>query len=240
MPGKEPVQSLVRAMDLLECVAHGNYGRRLADISGELGINNTTAYNLLRTLTERSYLTKDKSNQYHLGPALKELVRQEIRSEAMQFISGEMLRITKAMPESVVCLAEICEAQIRVVLRVSPERPNTVTHPMNVFLPLYSSSTGLCFLKQSLYAPSLYNYWSFEEYGMNLWKNKEELENFLEKCRKQGYVQMELTGIKAIGLAETVGENMTLSIRCPRTGLKKALELLHESSLNIQNKIGEI
>ena len=185
MPGKELVQSLVRAMDLLECVARGNFGRRLADISDELKINKTTAYNLLRTLAGHGYLIKDKSNQYHLGPALKELVRQEIRSEAMQYISGELLHMAEILPESVASLAELCGPQIRIVQRVSPERPNTITYPMNIFLPLYSSCTGLCFLMHDLYAPSLYNYWPFEEHGVNLWKDMEKLEDFLQTSRKQ-------------------------------------------------------
>ena len=240
MPGKELVQSLVRAMDLLECVAHGNFGRRLADISDELKINKTTAYNLLRTLSEHSYLIKDKSNHYHLGPALKELVRQEIRSEAMQYISGKLLSIVEILPESVASLAELCGSQIRIVQRVSPERPNTITYPMSYFLPLYTSCTGLCFLMDGLYAPSLYNYCPFEEHGVNLWKNMKNLEDFLQTSRKQGYVQMELSGTKCIGLAEPIGENMVLNLRCSKENLKKARKLLHESASDIRNRIGEM
>ena len=93
MPGNELVQSLVRALDILECVARCPSGIRLADAGAELGLNTTTAYNLMRTLAERGYLRKDSMNRYHLGSALRELLLQERSKLLMQSAGSELLKI---------------------------------------------------------------------------------------------------------------------------------------------------
>ena len=235
MPGKELVQSLVRAMDILECVSRGRFGCRLADISEELKLNPTTAYNLMRTLAERGYLFKDSSNRYRLGPAFKELTRNETRNHIMSGTGRELLNIAAKLPGSVSGLVELCGPQIRVVLRVSPDRPGVVAAPLAFDLPVYTTSSGLCFLMQSEYAPTLFNCWPFDEYGRNRWKTKRQLEAFLRECRKQGFVQMALDDSMSIGLAEPVAENMVLNIRTVQDKHGKAAELLHECAARIRN-----
>ena len=233
MPGKELVQSLVRAMDILECVSKERSGCRLADVSGELGLNATTAYNLMRTLTERGYLCKAGSNRYRLGPAFRELAQNEMRGRLVTAAERELPHILRELPESVSELAELCGSVIRIVLRISPDR-GTVTAPLALQLPVYTSATGLCFLMQSEYAPDLLDGWSFEEYGLSRWGTTERLEKFLQSCREQGHVRIDLDGKRSVGLAEPVGENMVLNIRAPRADLEKAAVLLHESAGRIR------
>ena len=236
MRGKELIQSVVRAMDILECVSRGPAGCRLADVSEELHLNATTAYNLMRTLTERGFLCKGPSNRYRLGPAFKELAQHETRNRVMTVARRELLRISSEMPDCVAGLAELCGSQIRVVLRVSPDRARTVTAPLAFPLPVYTSGTGLCFLMQSVYAPGLLRDCSFEEYGMSRWKTREELAEFLRECRERGFVHLELDGGEFVALAEPVGENMALNIRSPRAAAKQAIALLHECAGRIRSE----
>ena len=234
MPGKEFVQSVMRAMDILECVSRGRSGCRLADVSEELDLNPTTVYNLMRTLTERGYLCKDSSNRYHLGPAFRELAQNESRSHIMNVARRELLHIAAEMPESVAGLAELCGPQIFVVLRISPDRVRTVTAPLAFHLPVYTSCTGLCFLMQSGSAPQLFDSWPFDEYGQSRWKSREHLEEFLRECRGRGFVQLELEESRSVGFAEPVGENMVLLLRVPRADAEKAAALLRESAARIR------
>ena len=224
-------------MDILECVSRGRFGCRLADVREELNLNPTTAYNLMRTLAERGYLFKDSSNRYHLGPAFKELTRNETRNHIMSGAGRELLNIAGKLPGSVSGLVELCGPQIRVVLRVSPDRPGVVASPLTFDLPVYTTSSGLCFLMQSEYAPTLFNYWPFDEYGRTRWKTKKRLEAFLRECRKQGFVKMALDDSMSIGLAESVGENMVLNIRTVQCKQDKASELLHECAARIRNEL---
>ena len=238
MPGKEFVQSVMRALDILECVSRGRFGCRLADVSEELQLNATTVYNLMRTLAERGYLCKDSSNRYRLGPAFRELAQNEVRSHIMNAARRELLHVAAEVPECIAGLAELCGSQIFEILRISPDRVRTVTEPLAFHLPVYTSCTGLCFLMQSGAAPVLLDNWPFDEYGRSTWQSMDRLEKFLRECRRRGFVRMELEGSRSVGLAEPVGENMALLIRVPCTDAEKAVALLRESAARIRGDEG--
>ena len=239
MPGNELVQSLVRALDIMESVSRSPSGVRLADVSDELGLNTTTAYNLMRTLAERGYLQKDSLNRYRLGRAVTELLVQE-RSHILMQSSGTMLlKLASAMPGCVAGVTNLCDNHLRTVLRVSPERRNVLQYPVSMTLPLYSSCTGLAFLMQSVYAPGLFSYWPFEENGANFWKSKENLDAFLEKAREQNFVTMDLCGTGDSGIAIPLAENYVISLRCPKDELKRGIRLLQNAVQKIREKTGE-
>ena len=239
MPGNDLVQSLVRALDILEYVSRSPSGVRLSDAGAELGLNTTTAYNLMRTLALRGYLQKDSLSRYHLGGALNELLLQQRSNVLIQSAGAQLLEISSAMPGCVAGLTHLCDSHLRTVLRVSPERRNAVQYPMGVTLPLYSSCTGLAFLMQSTCAPGLFSYWPFEEHGANFWKERESLETFLEKSAKQGYVAMNLCGTKDTGIAIPLAENYVLNLRCPESDLKRGIRLLQAAVDKIRKNTGE-
>lgn len=240
MPGNELVQSLVRALDILECVSRSPNGIRLSDVGEELGLNNTTAYNLMRTLAERGYLQKDSLSRYRLGNAVTELVLQERSRLLMQSAGAQLLKIGAALPGCVASLTQLCDNHLRTVLRVSPERRNALQYPMSVTLPVYSSCTGLAFLMQSIYAPGLFSYWPFEEHGQNFWRSREKLDSFLDDSRKQGYVTMELCGTADVGIAMPLVENYVLNIRSGSENFKQAMRLLQAAVEKIRENTGEI
>lgn len=65
---KKPlVQSLERALDILEHIASKREPERSVDVAEELGLNVNTASNLLRTLYQRGYLAQDTGRRYILG-----------------------------------------------------------------------------------------------------------------------------------------------------------------------------
>jgi DNA-binding IclR family transcriptional regulator len=65
---KKPlVQSVERALDILETIFAQNSAMRSSDIACKLGLNANTANNLIRTLYRRGYLTQDENGRYLLG-----------------------------------------------------------------------------------------------------------------------------------------------------------------------------
>jgi DNA-binding IclR family transcriptional regulator len=239
VPGNELVQSLVRALDIMESVSRSPSGVRLADVSEELGLNTTTAYNLMRTLAERGYLQKDSLSRYRLGRGVTELLIQERSNKLMQSSGTMLLKLSSAMPGCVAGVTNLCDCHLRTLLRVSPERRNVLQYPVSVTLPLYSSCTGLAFLMQSIYAPGLFSYWPFEENGASFWKSKENLDAFLEKSRAQNFVTMELCGTRDSGIAMPLAENHVISLRCPKEDLKRGIRLLQTAVQKIREKTGE-
>jgi DNA-binding IclR family transcriptional regulator len=73
MAAPERVQSLQRALDVLEAIASaGELGVR--EVSAATGLNTSTAHRLMATLAERSYLAQE-GGRYRLGTKLLEVAR---------------------------------------------------------------------------------------------------------------------------------------------------------------------
>lgn len=64
------VQSLHRALDLMEVVARNGGSMSISEISATTGLPLTTIHRLLRTLVERGYMSQSSDRRYTLGTGL--------------------------------------------------------------------------------------------------------------------------------------------------------------------------
>lgn len=64
------VQSVERALDLLESLATHETGAGVRELSQTTGLPNATIHRLLRTMVERGYVRQDSSRKYSLGTGL--------------------------------------------------------------------------------------------------------------------------------------------------------------------------
>lgn len=65
---KKPlIQSVERALDILEMIFSSGQAMRSSNIAANLGLNANTTNNLVRTLYRRGYLAQDESGRYLLG-----------------------------------------------------------------------------------------------------------------------------------------------------------------------------
>jgi DNA-binding IclR family transcriptional regulator len=62
------IQSLDRALDILELVRDSESPIRSSDIAGKVGLGVATAHNIIRSLYQRGYLAQDENSRYLLGP----------------------------------------------------------------------------------------------------------------------------------------------------------------------------
>ncbi|TBB14987.1 IclR family transcriptional regulator (plasmid) [Rhizobium ruizarguesonis] len=76
------IQSVRRAFDLLECIAAQPGGARLSELADGLGLNRSTAHNLLASLEELGYIAQEKKGAaYRLTGKLSRLVRPDAEAE---------------------------------------------------------------------------------------------------------------------------------------------------------------
>ena len=86
------VQSLVRAVSLLEVFAHGKVELSLKEIAESTGLSKSTCYRLLATLEEVNFVERNRSHShYRLGMKLFELGlivqrRMDLRRQALPFL----------------------------------------------------------------------------------------------------------------------------------------------------------
>lgn len=67
------VQSVDRAIDILEVLADADGGLALADVAQETGLASPTVHRLLKSLLARGYVKQGAAREYALGPALMRL-----------------------------------------------------------------------------------------------------------------------------------------------------------------------
>ena len=113
---KEPlyrIQSLERALDILDCFSFQNKEMSLSDVVNQTGLNKTTVKRLMANLTTRSYLQKDpESKRYQLGLRLFELGGVVFSSFSLRKAAGYHMSRLQNLTGATVLLGTIMEDQL--------------------------------------------------------------------------------------------------------------------------------
>ncbi len=79
------IQSLIRALDVLEALKKYDDNCTIAQLSEELELPPSTIHRILKTLCSKLYVVQDeKTHEYHLGPALIPLGSSAVKSLHLQ------------------------------------------------------------------------------------------------------------------------------------------------------------
>lgn len=102
------VQSIDRALDIIEVLSDESEGLGVTEIANRIGLHKSTAHRIITTMTNRGYLNKNKSGNYQIGLKLIEAVScyinsLELQTEARPYIAkitGELgLTSHPALPD---------------------------------------------------------------------------------------------------------------------------------------------
>ena len=74
MTDERGVQSIERALDIIEVLAVEESGLGVTEIASRVGLHKSTAYRIIETLYNRGYLNKTQDNNYKIGLKLIEAV----------------------------------------------------------------------------------------------------------------------------------------------------------------------
>ena len=78
------VQSIDRALDIIEAVADAGRPMGLTEISNQVGLHKSTAYRIIETLSKRGYLARTEEGAYKIGLKLIDAVSCYINSLELQ------------------------------------------------------------------------------------------------------------------------------------------------------------
>ncbi len=191
MSGTRTIQSLERALGILEAVSDAPRGLSLAELARTRGLKPPTAHHLAGTLVARGYLLKTRHPlRYRIGPMFFEMAsgyRDHVDSERLEAI----LRAgVDHAPLAVWTLARPAGGDLRVMMRMSPDRPGIIQKPRGRMFGPYNSASGLAYL--AFCEPEdrwlFENRHSFDERGSTQWANRDALECFLGQARDRGVV----------------------------------------------------
>lgn len=95
-PKFKRIQCIDRALDILQIVASGN-SRTIAELAAAAGLNNATAYNIVKTLMARGFITGN-NGFYQIGSTLDLMAQKwDVRTELPQLVRPMLLEIARRL-----------------------------------------------------------------------------------------------------------------------------------------------
>lgn len=120
------VQSVLRALDIIEVLANANRPLRLQEVAVSVGLKPPTCHHLLNSLVARDFATRlPRPRSYSLGPRVAQLARQNrSRFDIVQAAQVHMSALVQKTAASV-CLATIEETRLELVTELmAPAGPD--------------------------------------------------------------------------------------------------------------------
>lgn len=183
------IQSVAKAMKLLDLLAESQEPRSLAELSARTGWPKSTVHGLLSTMRESSVVAQDEEGRYMLGIRLFEygcmlsnswtiVERARPYIQHISYHTGETVFLSILDRGEVITLER---ADNRTGLQASAE--------MGCRLPVHCTSQGKLFLA---YMPeqdreAILKRTELREYTTHTLTTRQELEQELAKIREQGY-----------------------------------------------------
>ncbi|BDH60674.1 IclR family transcriptional regulator [Lysinibacillus sp. PLM2] len=186
---KSAVQSVDRALELLEIVASSEHSISILELIEKTGLNRTTVWRLLKTLENRGFVEKDEvTNNYRIGVKLYQLVKSnDSYSYLLKTVQPYMEKLCETYNETVI-LSVFQNTKMYNLYQVDPSHTVRLMNYTNTFSPLHCSSNGKLqlsyFTEEELESYLTYPLEEFSPYTIT---NKRALKLQLEQIRQQNY-----------------------------------------------------
>jgi|TARA_B110000914_G_C15449746_1_gene440325 IclR family acetate operon transcriptional repressor len=140
------IQSVVRALDILEVIAKESDGLALSELSSRVGLNTSTCHHLISTLVARGYvLHLGRSRGYALGSKVHELVDLALGESDPSELLKDDLRLLGSQIGHGVQLAVLAETSLLTKLRFpAPDSDAAALEPDELLKlrALHATATG--------------------------------------------------------------------------------------------------
>lgn len=138
----EGVQSLNRALGILETLASSNQGLGITELSKRVNLPASTIHRLLSTLGRKGYVAQLSGEKYHLGLKLVELARNFLESFQLQKIVRPFLEEICEQTEETANLVILDSNEAFYLDKVDSPRSLRVFSKIGHRAPLYCTGCG--------------------------------------------------------------------------------------------------
>ena len=189
MPDRNAIQSIERALDVIEAAASEQDGQTLTELSAVTQLPKSTAFRIISTLTECGYLSKTPEGKYKVGYKLIEAVSYyindlELQTEARPYIAEMSAHLGLSAYLGVLEGDKVVYIEKRNVSSAAK-----LYSRLGVRVNAYCSSLGKCLLANYSNAQldSILADCSFVRFTPHTIPDIEALRRELAKVRKQGW-----------------------------------------------------
>lgn len=184
------VQSIERALDLLECLARSADWVGISELSQATGQPVGTIHRLLKTLTAREYVMRDsQTRRYALGPAFRRLAGSGLQTPNWNEIATPFLRELVEISGETANLAVLERNRAVYEAQAQPSRMVRMFTALGNRVPLHCTGCGkvlLAYQPDSVIA-SIVAEEGLPRYTETTITDFGQLQQELEMIRKQGY-----------------------------------------------------
>ncbi|MBN2302859.1 MAG: IclR family transcriptional regulator [Anaerolineae bacterium] len=229
-------QTVLRALDVLECVAGANVPLNAAEIAKSCGLSRPTAYRLLATLQSRGYVA-NTHHEYSLGSKILSLSGTLLESLDLPSLTHSYLRELSEATGETVYISVLDDTEILYVNKVASTKAVHSNCTIGSRNYLHCSSMGkaiLAFLPPHERDTILGKIAPFKAFTPNTITDQDALQQELERIRSQGYAIDDIEGednVRCVGapIFDHVGRSFA-AISLSGPAFRLSIEQLHELS----------
>ena len=140
------VKSAVRALEIFELLAKNKNGLSVVDIGKNLNIPQSSSSNLVKTLLDSGYLTRDETKKYVLGVRLIQLGAVAMESLDIGVVAKPILQKLVEKVQETVFLAIRAQNEVVYILKIDSNSSVNTTAQPGYHRPLYHTGLGKAFL----------------------------------------------------------------------------------------------
>lgn len=143
-------QTLLRALDILDCFTAEQPSWTLAEIMGEVGLTMPTVHRLLRALVQRGVLVNDFGRSYSPGPTVMRLAMTIMHraDHLIRLSSGSMDRLRVRTGETIALYSLVGDERVCIAENVSLQPIRMESGVGNVY-PMHAGAAGKILLAWS-------------------------------------------------------------------------------------------
>ncbi|MBU2980201.1 IclR family transcriptional regulator [Lentibacter algarum] len=186
---KPGIQSIARAFAILEVIAESRDGISLAELSKAVELHNSTAFHLVKTMTQLGYVRQDPSNKnYFLGRPLYQLAAASRGDEQLEELSKEFVAQLAERTGETAHFAVPARDNVMIVSKFDGSSAFKLSERLGEVRPCYCTAIGKMYLS-TLSDSDLEGYLkraSYEACAPNTITDPDRLREEIMTIRKEG------------------------------------------------------
>jgi IclR family KDG regulon transcriptional repressor len=235
------VQTLDRALNILECFSFQNKELTLSQIAKQTGLNKTTAKRLIANLTARGYLQQDSdTKRYQLGLRLFEMGGIVFSAFSLRRAAARHMTRLQSLTGATVLLGTMMDDQLVYIDKREGEGVIRISSDIGWRRPLHYGMLGMVLMAslEPREIKRILKEYPLQAYTASSIVHKSELSVRLAKIRKNGHiVEWEEAVEGLVGIAAPVHDYSRKVIAALGIALPIARFKLAKAKKSIENKV---
>jgi len=183
------IQSINRAISIVDIVAKHPDGISLAQLSSQMGLNNSTVFNLVKTLDNLDIIAQiPETKRYRIGSHLFTLAAGALNESTLLALAEPVLEQLSRVTGEAANLAVRSQTEVVVIARTAATGMLQLSSRAGTTRPIHVTATGKAFLSTLPIEElkRLLESYTFQTYTPKTITNRKALFKELESVRKSG------------------------------------------------------